>query len=109
MHAGLRSSFRLFTLVLALALLGGTACLFPWLTVLVFIRTSHSSEIGHDGASFWHSGLPLRFLTRSDISMNWGIDSFAYWSDVVFWFFVILALVAAIRYRFHHARSLPVA
>ena len=100
-----RSILRVLLSVFGVALLGVVACIFPWLTTLGFIRTEHSSEIGYEGASFWHSGLPFRFLTRSNLSVGGTIDSSPYWSDVFFWFVVFLLLFASIRYCIQRPRS----
>lgn len=100
-HFILRALLTIFVVVF----LAGVACIMPWITTLGFISTEYSSEVGYDGASIFHSGLPFRFLTRDNISIGMEIDSLTYWFDVVFWFLALLYIAGLVRYRFRRART----
>jgi hypothetical protein len=97
MHTTLRFIARVLVGILGLVVLGFAACIFPWITTLGVLSTEHPSDTGMDGALIWHSGLPFRFLTRTNISVGATIDSMTYWLDVAFW--LVAFWLFAVQFR----------
>jgi hypothetical protein len=88
--------------LLFVGLLAFLAYIMPWVTTFAFLRTEHPFLNPPDGETFteWHSGLPLRFLVRNDISVGMAVSDRTYWIDAAFWFIVFLVLAVGIRYLF---------